>query len=88
MAWDEAFTCDICGKTKGIANHWWMVMLGDVACCEDDQPQRRFTLLPWNPGESRNSEVFHLCGGGCANKALERFMTSGTLLQEPYRAKS
>ena len=31
MTWDVSFTCDICGKKKGEANHWWMVLLGDVA---------------------------------------------------------
>lgn len=79
MVWDVAFTCDICGKKKGESNHWWMVMLGDVPCWEDDQPSRRFTLLPWNPAESRNPEMFHLCGQGCAMQAMERFMASGSV---------
>jgi len=39
----------------------------------------RFTLLPWNVAESRNPEMYHLCGQGCAMKAMERFMTSGKL---------
>jgi hypothetical protein len=84
MAWDVSFTCDICGKKKGEANHWWMVLLGDVPCYDEGQPGLRFTLLPWNLAESRNPEMYHLCGQGCAMKAMERFMTTGAI--EPASA--
>jgi hypothetical protein len=84
MTWDVSFTCDICGKKKGEANHWWMVMLGDVPCYDEGQPGQRFTLLPWNAAECRNSEMYHLCGQGCAMKAMERFMTTGAI--EPVEA--
>lgn len=76
MVWDVSFTCDICGKKKAEANHWWMVLLGDVPCYESDQPHQRFTLLPWSPAESRNADMLHVCGQGCAIKAVERFMTT------------
>ena len=86
MAWDESFTCDICGKPKLEANHWWMVTLGDVLCFEDGQPSRHFSIVPWNSAESRNPKMRHICGEGCAMKALERFMSSGTLEQEIHHA--
>lgn len=79
MTWDVSFTCDICGKAKGEANHWWMVMLGDVPCWDEGQPGQRFTLLPWNAAESRSQAIYHLCGQGCAMKAMERFMTTGKI---------
>jgi len=82
MVWDVSFTCDICGKKKGEANHWWMVMLGDVPCFDDGQPSQRFTLLPWNIAESRNPDMYHLCGQGCAMQAMERFMTHGSIESE------
>jgi hypothetical protein len=80
MSWDVSFTCDICGRKKGDANHWWMVVLGDVPCFEHGQPRQRFTLMPWNAAESRNAEFYHMCGQGCAMQAMERFMTNGALL--------
>jgi hypothetical protein len=86
MAWDESFTCDICGTTKLATNHWWLVTLGDVLCFEEGQPARHFTLVPWDAGASRNEGVFHICGESCATKALERFMSSGSLTQEVSRA--
>ena len=86
MAWDEAFSCDICGNKKMESNHWWMVTLGNVLCFEEGQPARHFTLVPWNQAESRNPNVAHVCGEGCATKALERFMSSGTLAQEVHSA--
>jgi hypothetical protein len=85
MAWDVSFNCDICEKKKGEANHWWMVLLGDVPCYDEGQPASRFTLLPWNAAECRNPEMYHLCGQGCAMKAMERFMTTGGI--EPASAR-
>jgi hypothetical protein len=76
MVWDVTFSCDICGRKKADANHWWMFMLGDVPCFDEGQPSQRFTLLPWNFAESRRPEMRHLCGQGCAMQALERFMTN------------
>ena len=79
MVWDVSYTCDICGKKKGEANHWWMLATGEVGCWDEGQPNQRFTILPWNDAESRNQEMRHLCGQGCATKALERFMTNQTI---------
>jgi hypothetical protein len=78
MVWDVSFTCDICGKTKGEANHWWMASLGPLPCFEDDR-NLRFTLMRWNMNESRNPEIYHLCGQGCAMQAAERYMTEGVI---------
>jgi hypothetical protein len=75
MVWDVSFTCDICGKTKGEANHWWMLSHSECACDEEDQVPQRFSVIPWSADQSRNPEMRHLCGKGCAMQALERFMT-------------
>jgi hypothetical protein len=64
-----------------------MLMLGDVPCFEEGQPNQRFTILPWNGNESRNGEMRHLCGQGCAMKALERFMTNRTIEMELAEAE-
>ena len=79
MTWDEAFTCDVCGREKRVVNHWWMVRLGEADCCEEDQPLRSFILLPWDASVCRSPGIYHLCGGNCATKAMERFMTTGSL---------
>ena len=75
MVWDVSFTCDICGTTKGDANHWWMLSHADCACDEEDQVPQRFSIMPWSANQSRNPEMRDLCGKGCAMQALERFMT-------------
>jgi hypothetical protein len=82
MVWDVSFTCDICGKKKGEANHWWMLSNAECACDEDDQVPQRFSVMPWNAEQSRNPEMRHLCGKGCAMQALERFMTQRPALLE------
>lgn len=80
MVWDVSFTCDVCGRKKMEANHWWMLVLGDVPCFEEGQPRQRFTLMPWNRAESGNPEFYHLCGQGCAMQAMERFMNHGNIV--------
>ena len=87
MVWDVSYTCDICGKKKGESNHWWLLSLGNVLCFEEGQPNQRFTILPWNVNESRIGEMRHLCGQGCAMKALERFMTNRTIVMEMAEAE-
>ena len=82
MVWDVSFTCDICGKSKGEANHWWMAALGSVPCFEDDGKgirDQRFTLMRWSRSDSQNPDMYHLCGQGCALQAMERYMTEGTI---------
>ncbi len=83
MVWDVAFTCDICGKSKGEANHWWMAALGSVPCFESngghDLREQRFTLMRWSRTDSQNPDMYHLCGQGCAMQAMERFMTEGSI---------
>jgi hypothetical protein len=78
MAWEVSFTCDVCGATKGEANHWWMLSLAECACDDVDQMPQRFSVMPWSVDQSRNGEMRHLCGKGCAMQALERFMTPNT----------
>ena len=68
MVWDVSFTCDICGRKKLEANHWWMLVLGDVPCFDEGQPGQRFTLMPWNKAESGNREG---CGTRPAQSARQ-----------------
>ncbi|HZD44579.1 MAG TPA: hypothetical protein VE109_00735, partial [Acidobacteriaceae bacterium] len=42
---------------------------------EEDRVPQRFSVMPWSAEQSRNPEMRHLCGKGCAMQALERFMT-------------
>ena len=83
MVWDVTFTCDICVKNKGEANHWRMAAVGSVPCFDDsdgrDLREQRFTLMRWSRTDSQNPDMYHLCGQGCAMQAMERFMTEGTL---------
>lgn len=52
-----------------------MLALGECPCDEEDQVPQRFSVMPWRGQQSRDSEMRHLCGKGCATQALERFMT-------------
>ena len=78
MVWEVSFTCDICGTTKGEANHWWMLSYAECQCDDIEQMPQRFAVMPWSVEQSRDPEMKHLCGKGCAMQALERFMTPDT----------
>ena len=52
-----------------------MLSYAHAPCDADDQAPERFSVLPWSREHSRNAEMRHLCGKGCAMQALERFMT-------------
>ncbi len=80
MVWNVTFTCDICGKHKGEANHWWMASFGSGAETQSASPgDNRFTLRRWSRAESQNEDMYHLCGQRCALQATERFMTEGAI---------
>jgi hypothetical protein len=87
MVWDVSFSCDICGKTKGESNHWWMASAGPPVCSEEQESADRFTLLPWSAESCCSPDLHHLCGQSCAMQALARFMTVGSLHSgEPEKA--
>ena len=75
MGWSVTFTCAICGKSKGEANHWWMAKLET----EQEGAPAALTLLRWTRARSQNEDMYHLCGQGCALQAAERFMAEGSL---------
>ena len=86
MVWDVSFTCDICGKSNGEANHWWMAELSSASGLDSSEERReqrltepRFTLMRWSRTDSQNPDMYHLCGQGCAMQAMERFMTDGSI---------
>ncbi len=87
MVWDVSFTCDICGKTKGEANHWWLAAVAPSRAFSEDEQILRFTLMRWHVSESRSPEIYHLCGQGCAMQAAERFMTEGAIEPEAHAVR-
>ena len=63
----NTYKCDVCGALKKEANHWFMAgtgMIGDA----------RFIVVPWG-GSLPGGATLHLCGIGCATKAMQSKMT-------------
>ncbi len=76
MTWTETFSCNICGKSKGETDHWWIAWVESVQPADNEEVKPRFHLLPWSELMARSIDVVHLCGAGCALKEAERWMTS------------
>ena len=67
MASRNSKTCDICGVERMESNHWFLAFV-DVS----DKPSIAF--YPWNDTAAEGVTVKHLCGPGCAAKALSTTM--------------
>ena len=67
----DTYKCDVCGALKKEANHWFIATTGMVGYA-------RFIIVPWGgslPGSA--DDFLHLCGMGCAIKAMQSEMTRG-----------
>jgi len=83
MTWTESFACNICGKSKGSVDHWWLAWVDSVTPSEDEDAKPKFQLLSWSELMARHPEVIHLCGAGCALKETERWMTATAAHHRP-----
>lgn len=74
MAFTETYRCDVCGKTRGDSEDWWL------AWSENEEPvpgaaaQPVLHLTRWNLLLCHSADVKHLCGGQCAQTLLDRWM--------------
>lgn len=64
MAIEIVYTCDVCGKTKGPANHWWRVDFNGI---------KSLGIHPFS-STSERPEDQHLCGEGCVLKRVTEYM--------------
>ena len=75
MAYNESYTCDVCGKQKFERDRWWLAW---VDCFEgqtsaEDQPLLKLTR--WQPLHAHSAGVKHLCGALCAGTMMDRWMS-------------
>jgi hypothetical protein len=69
--------CDVCGKLKEEANHWFRA-------AQVDEKPRRFLIVSWEDPAVANTaylvsdgkpvKILELCGMGCAVKAMTKAM--------------
>lgn len=70
MARTTTITCDVCGKTKGEANHWWIYFF--------HQKYGRFQCFPGDYGfdpedEEENGDI---CSEQCAIRKLSEVLAT------------
>lgn len=63
----ETFKCDVCGKVKGEANHWWK-----LAFMDEGRPH--LVLLPMADKYEPTGSI-HLCGESCVQRKVSEFMS-------------
>ena len=68
MAYTEVFTCDVCGQQKQETNHWFMLF----------EHLDKLVITTWVTSDptahKKAANVKHVCGEGCAQKALSKWM--------------
>jgi len=62
----DTVTCDVCGKQKQEANHWFVVALSF-----------NIQIAPTGGQIDRSGDVFDLCGESCVLKKVSELMGSG-----------
>lgn len=62
----NAVSCDVCGKKKELANHWWGARY--------TWDGHTITYRPWNKWATFEEMTHHLCGQGCALTMHERYL--------------
>lgn len=60
------YQCDVCGRRKGDANHWFLIFPGVKECI----------IRPWDATFSNHGMWSHICGDECLHKKLQEFLTS------------
>ena len=69
MAQNRTYTCDVCGATKGEANHWWL-----ASVAQQSKASRRLTVSAWD--EQTRAHVLgaiDVCGSECLHTAVTRY---------------
>lgn len=68
MSRSEVFKCDVCGKQKGEANHWFLANT-------PVSPQPVIRICGWNIDAAYMPEFVHLCGEECVQKKVSEFLS-------------
>lgn len=74
MAFTEIYRCDVCGKTRGDSEDWWLAWSEDEAPMPGSDAQAVLRLTKWNLLLCHAAGVKHLCGGQCVQTMLDRWM--------------
>lgn len=74
MSTRTIITCDECGRERTETNHWFSIINGDLRPLFVKYEEARMDVL---------SERFRydLCGRECAQQALERWLSGGSVLK-------
>ncbi|HEU4772794.1 MAG TPA: hypothetical protein VFS68_11625 [Candidatus Udaeobacter sp.] len=73
MSIQKSFLCDLCGKTRGESNRWFIATVSEDGTTYISQAFHSAT-----PEEIEQAD-FHLCGEGCATKKYSEFLTKANL---------
>lgn len=69
MKVQHPWQCDICGRTKGPSNHWWIGY-------PHSHPPKGLVIQRWDDAlaAAEGAGHVHLCGLQCATRWVTRFL--------------
>jgi hypothetical protein len=68
MGVTSVFSCEVCGRVKGISNHWWLGLTAQLG-----DGNQMASISRWNESLARMRST-HLCGQKCAMVWIARMM--------------
>lgn len=79
MSTNITYTCDVCGKQKDEANHWFMFAENEAATINTSIgglyfPPKLIVFLPWDQNLCQDDKFGHLCGSGCAASKQQQWI--------------
>ena len=74
LTWTETFNCDICGKQKGMTDHWWLAWSEPFSPHPDAPERHMFKIYPWENMLAHDASAKHLCGQACLQKLVDRWL--------------
>lgn len=68
-----SFVCANCGKQKGEANHWIVIIDRRYPHCASEN---NLQVFPWNAERATAKNAKPACGDECSHKILSQFLSS------------
>jgi hypothetical protein len=77
--------CDVCSKTKGITNRWFVVFRKTPV---KGMGHSRFAVFDWSNSRAAKKNAKHICGEGCLSTFISQDLANRTAVVPPVEKET